>query len=389
MKEKEKLKILTDLIKIHSVNGNEFEVAKYIAALFQKKNISVRIDRFDSNRANLIAEIGEKRDKGVLCFTGHQDTVAVGQKDGWNYEPFSGKVVAGKIYGRGAADMKSGLAAQIITLLELVEEQHIPAGMVRFVATAGEEYGAQGAYRLNDQGMMNDVAALVVGEPTSGQVIYAHSGSLNYQIKSYGKAVHSSRPGQGVNAISGLMQYINAEQTLFDDVPLDPLLGNVQHSITVIKGGQQVNSIPSYAEIYGNIRPTKKFNNNQVIERIQKKIKEINRKSSFKLVFSIVHNFYPVGTLPQNWFVQLVQKITDDEYPDREINLRTINGATDASVFIQSKPEIPVVILGADAWKEAHQLNEYTTVTSYLTTIQIYKKIALNFFKQGRPVSVV
>lgn len=380
MEEKEKLKILTDLIKIHSVNGNELATSEYIATLFKEKNVPVKLDRFDDTRANLIAEIGEPNGKGVLCFTGHQDTVAIAEKDKWKYDPFSGQIIDGRVYGRGAADMKSGLAAQVIALLELVEKKHVPHGTIRFVATAGEEYGAQGAYRLNAQGITNDIAALVVGEPTSGQIIYAHSGSLNYKIKSYGKAVHSSRPSQGVNAINGLVQYMNAEQILFDDTPLDPFLGAVQHSVTVIKGGQQVNSIPSYAELYGNIRPTKKFDNEQVIERIQNKINEINENGPFKLEFSIVHNFYPIGTAPDNDFVQLAQKIATEQYADRKIELKTINGATDASVFIQSKPNMPVIILGADAWKVAHQANEYTTVASYLKTIEIYERLALDFF---------
>lgn len=381
MNKKEKLKILTDLIKIRSVNGNELAVSEYIVALLKKRNIAVKIDRFDDKRANLIAEIGKSSSKGALCFTGHQDTVAVAERDNWEYGPFSGQIVDGKVYGRGAADMKSGLAAQIIMLIELVEEQRNLNGIVRFVATAGEEYGAQGAYRLNSQEITEDIDAMVVGEPTSGQIIYAHSGSLNYQIRSYGKSAHSSRPAQGINAISGLVQYINAEKTLFDDTPSDPFLGRVQHSVTLIKGGQQVNSIPSYAELYGNIRPTKSFNNDQIIERVRNKIKKINHESLFKLEFSIVHNFYPIGTSPNNSFVKLAQKIASEQYKDREIDLKTINGATDASVFIQSKPNMPVIVLGPDAWKSAHQANEFTTVDSYLKTIEIYKKIALSFFE--------
>ncbi|KRM96774.1 succinyl-diaminopimelate desuccinylase [Liquorilactobacillus aquaticus DSM 21051] len=381
MKKKEKIKILTDLIKIQSVNGNELEISEYIAALFKEKNIAVRLDRFDNTRANLIAEIGTVGSRGTLCFTGHQDTVAVAEKNEWKYAPFSAQVIDGKIFGRGAADMKSGLAAQIIALIELTEEQHALNGIVRFVATAGEEYGAQGAYRLCSQDVASDITAMIVGEPTSGQIIYAHSGSLNYQIKCYGRSAHSSRPAQGVNAINGLVQYINAEETLFDDAPSDPFLGRVQHSVTVIKGGQQVNSIPSYAELYGNIRPTKKYNNDQVIERIQNKIKEINHESLFNLELSIVHNFYPVGTPPDNSFVKAALKIAAGQYQDRKINLETINGATDASVFIQSNPTMPVIVLGPDAWKVAHQANEYTTVDSYLKTIEIYKKIALKFFE--------
>src|SRR5699024_430830 len=118
-----------------------------------------------------------------------------------------------------------------------------------------------------EQHAVDDATAMVVCEPTDGQIIYAHSGSFNYRITSTGKAAHSSTPSRGINAIAGLVNYINLEQYLFADAPTDEYLGDVQHSVTVIKGGDQVNTIPDQAELHGNIRPTYAFNNQQVIDR--------------------------------------------------------------------------------------------------------------------------
>lgn len=382
MEKEEQLQILKDLIQIKSVNSNEVEVAEYIGKLFQKHHISYKIDKFGEDRANLVAEIGSGKTDQVLGFTGHQDTVSVEDPSAWKHDPFKAEIDGDKLFGRGAADMKSGLAAQVITLIDLVDEGIEIDGKIRFIATAGEEYGTPGANRLNEQGVANDLSALVVGEPTNGQVIYAHSGSLNYQIKSIGKAVHSSRPAEGINAITGLSKYIDAEATLFNDAPEDKILGQLQHSITLIKGGEQVNIIPDYAELYGNIRPTESFDNDQVIATIKNEVAKINKDTEFHLEFNLIHNFRPVETEPDNPFITLVDQAAKDNYQDRDVELQIINAATDASVFITSNPKLPVVIMGADESSVAHQTDEYTTLTSYYETVETYESIAKTYFKQ-------
>jgi len=383
MKRTEKIKVLQDLVQLHTVNGNEIVVAQYLQSLLEKHRIQAKIDAFGDNRADLVAEIGDADPtKKVLTFTGHQDTVAVGNLDSWKHDPFAAEISGDRLYGRGASDMKSGLAAIAIALIELSENDEVKLkGKLRFIATAGEEYGTPGAYRLNEQHVIDDADALVVGEPTDGNVTYAHSGSFNYRIKSTGKSAHSSTPTEGINAIEGLINYINVEKDLFADTPTDPYLGEVQHSITVINGGEQVNTIPDQAELLGNIRPTREFNNQKVIERITSAVNDLNVKNDVQLELEIIHNFEPVETDSDHEFVQLAKKAAQDNFTDREVKLQTMNGATDASVFVKNNPGLPTVVLGADNSKTDHQLNEYTTLSSYLELIEVYKQIAENFLK--------
>ncbi|WP_288531650.1 ArgE/DapE family deacylase [uncultured Secundilactobacillus sp.] len=385
MEKEAELNILRDLIKIQTPNSNELRVAEYIGKLFDAHGISYYIDKFDDDptRANLVAEIGEKETDDVLAFAGHQDTVAITDPDDWTHDPFDPVIEGDKLYGRGAADMKSGLAAQIIALIDLADSGVKIPGTLRFIATAGEEYGTPGAWKLNAAGVVKDVSALVIGEPTGGDVIYAHSGSMNYKVVSHGTAVHSSTPELGVNAIKGLNAFINAEDTLFDDAGEDPYLGHVKHSITLISGGDQVNILPDHAELWGNIRPTETFNNDQVIEHLESAIRQLNDSTPFNLELTITHNFLPVETEPDNEFVQLVKTASDNAYAadDRTPKLDTINGATDASVFVTTNDQMPVVIFGADQWDKAHQVNEYTTLSSFYATIDGYEEIAKKYFE--------
>lgn len=379
MENREKVKILQELIQIHSVNGNEAEVADYLQKLLANHGITAKVDKFGDRRANLIAEIGNSENKQILGLTGHMDTVAVANPDTWQHPPFSGEVVDDRVYGRGAADMKSGLAAQVIALIELVEQNKFPAGKVRLIATAGEELGTPGAYRLEKQGIATDLTALVVGEPTGGNVIYAHSGSMNYEVTSIGKSCHSSHPEQGINAIAGLLKFIEEEQHLFDNVPDDDYLGKIQHSITVINGGSQVNIIPDQASLRGNIRPTAVFDNPKVINRLNNVIEYINHTTPYQLELNIVQDFQPIATAPDHNFVQTALTAAQRNFPN-EVKLGIINGATDASVFTLQRPDLPVVVLGCDSWNQAHQNDEYTTLSSFFATIKTYQQTIKDFF---------
>lgn len=379
MDKEKQAKILKDLIQINSVNGNEIDVAAYLAKLFEQYGFKTEIDAFGDRRANLIVEFGSDSSKRVLGVTGHMDTVAIGNRNNWHHDPFGAETQGDRLYGRGAADMKSGLAAQVIALIELKESGWQPDGKIRFIATAGEEYGTPGANRLEERGIAKDLDALIVGEPTGGNIVYATSGSYNYQVICKGRSAHSSMPERGVNAVSGLARFIELEDRLFDNVPLDQYLGSVKHSITILKAGDQVNTIPDHAELRGNIRPTRAFDNQEVTQRLNQAIDYLNQTTDYQLSLNILNDWWPIATDPQNELVKLALTASKNSY-QKDPELTIINGATDASVFVKHRPELPIIVLGADEWSRAHQVDEYTTWSSYFATISAYQTIMRDFF---------
>ena len=381
MDQTERTRVLSDLVKINSVNGNELEVANYLRRLFEQHGLTADVQPFGEQRANLIVEVGAG--KPILGITGHMDTVALGDEGKWRHAPLSATIEGDRLYGRGAADMKSGLAAQVIALIELVESGTL-TGHVRFIATAGEEYGTPGANRLEEAGVAKDLDALVVGEPTSGNVIYAHSGSYNYRIVSTGQAVHSSEPERGQNALEPLVDFALAERDLFFDVPDDPCLGPLKHSVTIIQGGEQVNTIPDYAELRGNIRPTLRFDNDHVTARLQAAVDRLNQEGAAHLTLEVLHSWRPVASDPNGDFVKRALQASQEafaKYPWMTPELGVIHGATDASVFVKHHHDLPVILLGADDWNISHQVNEYTTLSSFEATIEAYKRLILAFFE--------
>lgn len=381
LSQQQKLAFLRQLININSANGNELAVAQlvknFLATFGIKATIDEFADAFGKKRANLWATVGTLTATKHVVLSGHMDTVATDATK-WHHQPWAADGSTSKIFGLGAADMKSGLAALVLTLV--AAQQMALDYRLSLVLTAGEEFGAIGSKRLVAQKQFSDVDAIIIGEASDEQVYFAHAGSLNYRIESLGKAAHSSTPQAGINAISGLLAFVNQEQTLFADAACDPILGAVQHSITKITGGKQVNTIPATAELWGNIRPTKACDNDDVIAKLTDTVAKINQTTDYNLKLTIVHNFAPVATAVDDRLVKLAQNAAV-RFGSCETagKLAIMNGATDASVFCLQAKAASVIVLGAAMAKTAHQVDEFTTVASFLALEKIYCDIISRF----------
>lgn len=372
----EQTEFLIQLIQTNSENGNEAAISRLIADKLRAHGITSTLVPYTDDRTNLVAELNPDAPGKTLCLSGHQDTVLIGDRTKWHHDPFAAEIEDGVLYGRGAADMKSGLAAMVFALIQL-HDQHF-AGHVRFMATVGEEYGAMGARQLTQAGYANDIDALVIGEPTLPNIIHAHSGSFNYKIIARGKSAHSSMPELGVNALSLLTDFIVAERHAFDDAPADPVVGKLVHSVTIAKAGSQVNTIPDYGEVAGNIRPVPTFDNEHVIERLKEICAKLNAKSAGTLTFELTHSFRPVSTPADAPIVAALQAAVKTQ-TGKAAPLDIIHGATDASEFTLANRQLPTVIYGPGAWDQAHMIDEHVALRDFEDAINVYANLARNF----------
>lgn len=144
MGNEEKIAILQELIRIKSVNGNEGEVAAYLNQLLNKHGIQGEIVSHTEGRDNLVATYHNGQGR-VLGLSGHMDVVSAGDESNWTYPPFAAEIKGNRLYGRGATDMKSGLAAMVIAMIELKESGKPFNGTIKLLATVGEEVGELGS----------------------------------------------------------------------------------------------------------------------------------------------------------------------------------------------------------------------------------------------------
>lgn len=367
--DQEKVQILADLVAIKSVNDHELQVAEYLQKLFAKYGITAKLLPLAANRADLVAEIGSG--KPVLGVSGHMDVVTAGELSQWHSDPFTLTERNGHLYGRGATDMKSGLAALVIAMITIQQNHLLKRGTVRLMATAGEEVGEQGSRYLKDQGYMDDVDALLIAEPTGYRIATAHKGSMDIELTSHGIAAHSSMPDEGYNAIDPLMKLlVQANQVFRGTDQANAQLGRLTFNTTVFNGGDQVNSIPARATAKVNVRTIPEFNNDMVADRLKGLTKAVNQAGA-KIDLDIYMSQPSIQTTGRSRFVQLAQKI-GSQYAGQAVPTFALNPVTDASNLVVDKgPQFPLAVFGPGN-DTPHQVNEYVDRQMYLNFIELY-----------------
>ncbi|EKJ8907574.1 ArgE/DapE family deacylase [Listeria innocua] len=377
MERERKIQILKDIVNIDSTNGHEEQVANYLQKLFAEYGIESKKVQYDVDRASLVSEIGSNDGK-VLAFSGHMDVVDAGDVSKWKFPPFEATEHEGKIYGRGATDMKSGLAAMVIAMIELHEEKQKLNGKIKLLATVGEEVGELGAEQLTQKGYADDLDGLIIGEPSEHRIVYAHKGSINYTVKSTGKNAHSSMPEFGVNAIDNLLLFYNEVEKFVKSIDAtNEILGDFIHNVTVIDGGNQVNSIPEKAQLQGNIRSIPEMDNETVKQVLVKIINKLNKQENVNLELIFDYDKQPVFSDKNSDLVNVAKRVASDIVKE-EIPLLGISGTTDAAEFTKAKKAFPVIIFGPGN-ETPHQVNENVSVENYLEMVDVYKRIAIEF----------
>ncbi|HHW4573893.1 TPA: ArgE/DapE family deacylase [Listeria monocytogenes] len=377
MERQRKIQILKDIVNIDSTNGHEEQVANYLQKLLAEHGIESEKVKYDVDRASLVSEIGCSDEK-ILAFSGHMDVVDAGDVSKWKFPPFEAAEHEGKIYGRGATDMKSGLAAMIIAMIELHEEKQKLNGKIRLLATVGEEVGELGAEQLTQKGYADDLDGLIIGEPSGHRIVYAHKGSINYTVKSTGKNAHSSMPEFGVNAIDNLLLFYNEVEKFVKSIDAtNEILGDFIHNVTVIDGGNQVNSIPEKAQLKGNIRSIPEMDNETVKQVLVKIINKLNKQENMNLELIFDYDKQPVFSDKNSDLVHIAKSVASDIVKE-EIPLLGISGTTDAAEFTKAKKEFPVIIFGPGN-ETPHQVNENVSIENYLEMVDVYKRIATEF----------
>ncbi|EWY10086.1 ArgE/DapE family deacylase [Staphylococcus aureus] len=401
--EKEKIQLLADIVELQTENNNEIDVCNYLTDLFDKYDIKSEILKVNEHRANIVAEIGNG--SPILALSGHMDIVDAGNQDNWSYPPFQLTEKDGKLYGRGTTDMKGGLMALVVSLIELKEQNELPHGTIRLLATAGEEKEQEGAKLLADKGYLDDVDSLIIAEPTGSGIYYAHKGSMSCKVTATGKAVHSSVPFIGDNAIDTLLEFYNLfkekyselkQQDTKHELDVAPMFksligkeiseedANYASGLTavcsIINGGKQFNSVPDEASLEFNVRPVPEYDNDFIESFFQNIINDVD---SNKLSLDIPSNHRPVTSDKNSKLITTIKDVASSYVEQDEIFVSALVGATDASSFLgDNKDNVDLAIFGPGNPLMAHQIDEYIEKDMYLKYIDIFKEASIQYLKE-------
>ncbi len=251
----ETTRLLRDLVALPSINPMgrdlrgpeiyEHRVTAYLEDFCRGLGVPCERQNVAPLRDNLVARCpGAGR---TLMLEVHQDTVPT---DHMTIDPFGARIENGRLYGRGACDVKGGMAAMLAAFARMVREKPRGAAALVLACSVDEEHGMLGVKRLAQGGVRADAA--VVAEPTRLQIIKAHKGAVRWELFTSGRSCHSSRPEQGVNAIYHMGRLLVAVQRYADQLRqsrIDPLLGPPTLSVGRIDGGTSVNTVPDRCRV--------------------------------------------------------------------------------------------------------------------------------------------
>ena len=382
--------ILKDLVAIPSVNpmgrdvsGPEYfetRLSDYLQNFFNTLGVECQRIEVLPGRHNVIARLdgpaNQPGAKVTILLDAHQDTVPV---EGMTIDPFQPTVKDGRLYGRGACDVKGGMAAMLAAFSRLVADRPARSANVVVSCTCDEESTAQGAKALarlwsdpSRSGSLLSTAPTiaVVAEPTDLNIIVAHRGAVRWKLRTKGRACHSSRPLEGVNAIYKMSQVLTCLERYAEEIgrmiPPHPLCGTPTLSVGRISGGISVNTVPDECIIEIDRRVVPGEDPASVIPQVKTYLRE-----RLDVDFEMLPPWVDGATLSdQNngpWADRLLTHVT------AVAGNRKKQGAwygTNASRFAATG--VPAVVFGPGSIDQAHTVDEWIDLAELRQASEIY-----------------
>jgi acetylornithine deacetylase/succinyl-diaminopimelate desuccinylase-like protein len=379
--ERRTTELLQRLIRFNTVNppGNEQAAQEFLRDLLEGAGFDCELLSAVEGRPNLVARQPGGSDGPRLCLLGHVDTV-LADPDDWSVDPWSGELRDGCVWGRGALDMKSQVAAEVAAAVALSEEGWRPeAGELMIVVTADEEAGAEhGAKWLCEQQPDKVRCDMVVNEGAGevfefdGRRIYsvcvAEKGVFRFTLSTHGRAGHASIPRIGDNALTKMAAVLEA---LREPVPayelspepeaflramgldtsdlegalaqvaerdervavlLEPMLG-VTLAPTMIRASEKINVIPARAELGVDCRVPPELGEEHALERIHQVLGEDGYDVAFRE--TVVGNRSPIDTP----LMEHIRAFVEREDPGAEVTAMVLPGFSDSRWFREAFPD--------------------------------------------------
>ena len=364
------VELTRELVRFDTMNppGQEEPCARHLARLLDGHGFEVGHHAFAAGRTSLLARWqGEDRSLPPLAFTGHLDTVPLGARP-WSADPFAADIRDGRIHGRGVSDMKAGVAAAVAAAVRLAGGGALRRGIV-LVLTAAEETGCEGALHLAGTGALGGASALIVAEPTGNRLVVAHKGALHLRARTVGRTAHGSMPELGDNAVEKAARAILALQACrLGDA--HPLLGGPTLTVTSIRGGENVNSVPDACAFTLDIRTLPGMRPAAVLAALRH---HLGPDVAFDPPLA---DLPAVGTDPADPFVRCVAGVLERHLGAEAARPRGMPYFTDGSALQPAYGHCPVAILGPGEPGQAHQTDEWCDVESIRQAAAMYVEIA-------------
>jgi succinyl-diaminopimelate desuccinylase len=391
----ELIALTRDLVRIPSVvrpgdpTATEAEVAAHVERWLSTEGFEVEVHEVAPGRPNVLASIGASSAGPTLLLEGHTDVVTEGNPREWSHPPFGGDLVDGRIYGRGSADMKSGLAAAMIAAAAIKRSGARLGGRLVVGALVDEEGDMLGARHLCTTALGRELSAAIICEPEQNELCLEQRGVVWARVTVRGRMAHGAMPEAGINPITALGALLREAPAL--ERRLRRLCRRSPHlrppSVTPtmvqapVQGVPQSNVIPSTAQVTLDIRLTPGPDADAVAKEI-----DVACQRAMEACPGATVEWQPVNGYRMATRVERSEPLV--RAMGRGVRQATgkpprfggVPGSTDGTI-LRMTLGIPIVTCGPGHRLIPHQVDEHVEVAELVDAARIYVASALNFLK--------
>lgn len=366
------VELLAELVRAPSPNppGDE-RAAVAVCRTFLQQIPGVEIEEVGvaAERPMLVATLRGAGPGPELTFAGHIDTVPAG--DGWTYDPFGAELADGRMYGRGTADMKGGIAGFLAAIDRLARQRDRWHGAIVAHIVPDEEPGGHlGTQILLAQGRLTG-DAVIVAEPSELYVYRAQKGNIFARARYRGRSAHGSTPHLGENAISHALHAATALET-----DLAPQLAQRRHELVgaatvtlgTIHGGRRTNVVPDECILTVDRRLVPGEDPDEATA-------ELEAHFGPHAIVDYEHIGAAFETPHDHWLVQAAIRAVDD-VRGRSCPVGGLVGSSDARFYAEGA-HLPTIIIGPGSMTQAHTTDEYVDVALLQQSVDVYERLAL------------
>jgi acetylornithine deacetylase len=371
------LDIVKTLIAFDTTSrGSNLALIDFAQGLLEKSGARCRRS-FDATgkKANLFATIGPEGDGGFVL-SGHTDVVPVDGQD-WSSDPFKPEVRDGKLFGRGACDMKGFVGVALALAPEIAKAKLTKP--IHFALSYDEEVGCVGVTGLLDDLKAQGIkpALAIIGEPTLMKVVGAHKGGAKLVTRCCGREHHSSQPEQGANAVMMAGEFVNLLDQVWNelradtDPRFDPPHSTVQANM--ISGGTAVNILAREAEVTWEYRCLPDRDAGKIVERVKHRaeaevLPKYRARAPEAALETTLHAQYPGLAMDEDSpAIALARELTGAN------KIEAVAYGTEAGHF--QNYGIPAVICGPGSIEQAHRPDEFCALSELYACEAFLRKV--------------
>ncbi len=381
------LDFAVQLVKTRSVDepgvSDEREATGLVLAKMREWGWSPTLVEVVPGRSNIVVDVPGGGPSGpILAFEGHLDVVTEGDPSEWSQAPFGGAVVDGRLYGRGAADMKAGVVSMLYGVRALQEAGPFP-GTIRILALVDEEGMMLGAKHAVSSGALNGVSGVIICEPEGDEICPVSKGAIRLRIDFTGRMTHGAMPELGRNPLPTLGRVLGVLEDIQHDLQsrfgTHPHLGTTYVTPTVIVAGTpaQMNTVPASGSLWVDIRSVPGVDHDELIERIRAEAIETGVVDGIAVDVTVIDNRPPVDTSVDEVVVRCLVDAHSRVTGSPPV-FGGVPGTTDGTIFTRDA-FIPTVVYGPGGKWIAHQVDEFVEVEAISRYALVYALAARSF----------